>query len=73
MIIVLLTTKEKSLGPNFNQQNWILVFRLLSLSAKFNFTRSLAHVFFSLRKIYMNQIGMSWAISIQKCMSEGIP
>ena len=29
MIIVLVTTKEKSLGTNFNQQNWMLVFRLL--------------------------------------------
>ena len=27
MIIVLVTTKEKSLGTNFNQQNWMLVFR----------------------------------------------
>ena len=30
MIIVLATTKEKSLGTNFNQQNWMLVIRLES-------------------------------------------
>ena len=30
MIIVLVTTKEKSLGTNFNQQNWMLVIRLES-------------------------------------------
>ena len=29
MIIVLVTTKEKSLGTNFNQENWMLVFRLM--------------------------------------------
>ena len=29
MIIILVTTKENSLGTNFNQQNWMLVFRLL--------------------------------------------
>ena len=29
MIIVLVTTKEKSLGTDFNQENWILVIRLL--------------------------------------------
>ena len=28
MIIVLVTMKEKSLGTNFNQQNWMLVIRL---------------------------------------------
>jgi hypothetical protein len=31
MFIALAATKEKSLGTNFNQQNWMLVFRLLSL------------------------------------------
>ena len=30
MIIALVTTKEKSLGTNFNQQNWMLVFWLKS-------------------------------------------
>ena len=29
MIIVLVTTKEKSLGTNFNQHNWMLVFQLM--------------------------------------------
>ena len=31
MIIVLVTTKEKSLGTDFNQENWMLVIRLLFL------------------------------------------
>ena len=30
MIIVLVTTKEKSLGTNFNQENWMLVIWLKS-------------------------------------------
>ena len=29
MIIVLVTTKEKSLGTDFNQENWMLVFRVM--------------------------------------------
>ena len=29
MIIVYVTTKEKSLGTNFNQENWMLVIRLM--------------------------------------------
>ena len=33
MIIVLVTTKEKSLGTNLNQENWMLVIRLWSSSA----------------------------------------
>ena len=28
MIIVLVITKEKTFGTNFNQQNWMLVVRL---------------------------------------------
>ena len=30
MIIVLVTTKEKSLGTNFNLENWMLVIRLMN-------------------------------------------
>ena len=30
MVIVLVTTKEKSYGTNFNQENWRIVFRLQS-------------------------------------------
>ena len=38
MIIVLVTTKEKSLGTNFNQQNWMLVIRLWSAEHGKNYT-----------------------------------
>ena len=31
MIIVLVTTKEKSLGTDFNQENWMLVIRLMAI------------------------------------------
>ena len=31
MIIVLVTTKEKSLGTDFNQENWMLVIRLQTI------------------------------------------
>ena len=34
MIIVWVTTKEKSLVTNFNQQNWMLVFRLLCINQR---------------------------------------
>ena len=36
MIIVLVTTKEKLLGPNFNQENGMLVILLLCDPAKTN-------------------------------------
>ena len=32
MIIVLVTTKEKALGTNFNQENWMLVIRLVMIN-----------------------------------------
>jgi len=36
VIIVLVTTKEKSLGTNFNQQNWMLVIRLLGVRSRWS-------------------------------------
>ena len=35
MIIVSVTTKEKTLGTNFNQENWMLVIRLMKNTGKF--------------------------------------
>ena len=44
MIIVLVTTKEKSLGTDFNQENWMLVIRLICQ----NFKESKKAVYYAL-------------------------